>query len=522
MQAVPGRPILPQTQAGMQPTTVPQPVVSQPAVQMPEPQIQPDAPPPLVPGMAPGPGPFPGPTSGLAPGSMPMPTPGIGVSQPPVQSSFPAPLAGGGPPPPMGMPEPQIPISGPSLAPPMSNGPGGPVIPGASPGLMPTPRPSADYANPPSMNGVPGMMPGSMPAVPGTLQMPEPGIGPTASGPGGFVHAQDEDFPSSTTASDPLDRNPLPTPPREFPIPDSLLADSAMTNRGVRMPVPTSEDYPPLRNPLPKLPKDVYNSRRYRELTIGNASHYQGSRKVYPEGWFDREGENRTLPHLGRTLTGTFAKLNPFKPHQRRPAMHRRYNTMPVPTVPGAPPIGPEGEFSAGADDLDISSEEDVPANGGFSMGSTLRRPFQRRRTLGFGRNSGQNSGFMAMPQASVLDRDGVAPQPAFPLSPDQAGTQPIRFNANHSQYGGFALSSPHSVLYKGVIYPTALHLLEAHKFFKTRRNVAERLRSIVDQEELRDYVSQEHPYIRQDWERVVLDKVRSSFLIFSIFLLIV
>lgn len=496
MQQISGRPILSQGQGGMQPGFAPQNAVqpgftqqnnvqsglSQPAVQMPEPQVQQENVPQNAPGL---------------PGPMPMFTPNVGGPPP-------GPMPGGGGQQTMQMPEPEVPVSGPPIGPSFDERP---VIPG---------QPGAEFGNAPPPNGMPmpgsGPMPGLMRGpTPGPMQgpgpshvpMPEPNTGPQ---PGGFTSPPDGDYPSSTTASDPLDRNPLPTPPREVAIPEHLLSGSAMTQRSVRMPVPASEDLPPLRNPLPELPKDVYDSRRYRDLAVGSAAQYQNPRKVYPDGWFDRgEGGAR---HLGRTLTGTFAKLNPFRPHQGRPGLHRRFNTMPVPSVPGAPGMGPEGEFSTETDDMDASSEEDAP-NGTLPMAGSMRQPFRRRMPFRFGRNHQQEppSGFMTMQQ--LPGGGGIGPQPMHPFSPNGRGTPPppIRFDRSHPEFAGFSLVSPHRILYKGKLYPTALHLLEAHKF-GIKSGIAERIRLTENIGEMRDYTEEQQHNARRDWEVILRDKV--------------
>ncbi len=69
--------------------------------------------------------------------------------------------------------------------------------------------------------------------------------------------------------------------------------------------------------------------------------------------------------------------------------------------------------------------------------------------------------------------------------------------------------NSPHRVLYKNVLYPTALHLYEARKFLDHRPDLAEQIRRCeraewvtVDSGALADFT-------RTDWGSIGLNTVR-------------
>jgi predicted NAD-dependent protein-ADP-ribosyltransferase YbiA (DUF1768 family) len=66
-------------------------------------------------------------------------------------------------------------------------------------------------------------------------------------------------------------------------------------------------------------------------------------------------------------------------------------------------------------------------------------------------------------------------------------------------------------VYYKKKLYPTALHLLEAHKFLGVRNDLAERVRQTRTVDELYALASEVEPYRRRDWEGVVVIKVSLS-----------
>jgi hypothetical protein len=73
--------------------------------------------------------------------------------------------------------------------------------------------------------------------------------------------------------------------------------------------------------------------------------------------------------------------------------------------------------------------------------------------------------------------------------------------------------TSSHKILYKKKLYPTAAHLWDAHKFLKHHPDLAERIRttshSTVDMASL-SWVFQMQGYVREDWELVWRDKVKS------------
>ncbi|KAF8520778.1 DUF1768-domain-containing protein, partial [Hysterangium stoloniferum] len=71
--------------------------------------------------------------------------------------------------------------------------------------------------------------------------------------------------------------------------------------------------------------------------------------------------------------------------------------------------------------------------------------------------------------------------------------------------------TSPHKILYKKKLYPTAAHLWDAHKFLKYHPELAERIRttshSPMEMSRL-SWVYQMQGYVREDWELVWRDKL--------------
>ncbi|KAF8589662.1 hypothetical protein K439DRAFT_1332167 [Ramaria rubella] len=70
---------------------------------------------------------------------------------------------------------------------------------------------------------------------------------------------------------------------------------------------------------------------------------------------------------------------------------------------------------------------------------------------------------------------------------------------------------SPHKILYKKKLYPTAAHLFEAHKFLKHRPDLAERIRTASDNAAEMGALAwsfQLDGQVRPDWELVWRDKM--------------
>lgn len=88
-----------------------------------------------------------------------------------------------------------------------------------------------------------------------------------------------------------------------------------------------------------------------------------------------------------------------------------------------------------------------------------------------------------------------------------------LRFN----EYGDFAAllnNSPHNVVYNNLVYPTALHLYEAHKFLDHKPEVAEQIR----RSELRWVLAVSGQYadlMRRDWGNIGLRTVRGLLIVY-------
>lgn len=82
-----------------------------------------------------------------------------------------------------------------------------------------------------------------------------------------------------------------------------------------------------------------------------------------------------------------------------------------------------------------------------------------------------------------------------------------LKFN----EFGDFAAllnNSPHTVVYRNLVYPTALHLYEAHKFLDYKPEVAEQIRR-SEVQWVTAISGQFANFMRRDWGHIGLSTVR-------------
>ena len=114
-------------------------------------------------------------------------------------------------------------------------------------------------------------------------------------------------------------------------------------------------------------------------------------------------------------------------------------------------------------------------------------------------------------PQASRSSAHMPMPTPMpVPMSPLGGGGSPVtklKFNA-YGKYTSLVYHSPHSVLFEEELYPTALHLFEAHKFLDHRPDFADRIRQCERVEDVTAVSAELAEFTRRDWGNVALSTV--------------
>ncbi len=106
--------------------------------------------------------------------------------------------------------------------------------------------------------------------------------------------------------------------------------------------------------------------------------------------------------------------------------------------------------------------------------------------------------------------------RPSLPVgnpTPPPAGSPPaIRFDQHDPKYRDFMNHSPHRVVYRGLVYPTAAHLFEASKFIDIHPSIAENIRACPDLHALYALANQNSTFIQPNWAYVHIDFVRCFF----------
>ena len=257
--------------------------------------------------------------------------------------------------------------------------------------------------------------------------------------------------------------NPLPEPPQPVPIPGDTSSRVRDRSPMRRHSGSQERTRPPLERPLPALPKDIYETEQYKSLTEGPGALTGGTIQVYPEGWFEKR-ESRKKP---RGILRSFSTTVPARPAEPQ----RRESD-------------PESRRDAFAERSSHRSHrlQRIPSEAQSPPQGILKSP---------------------MPYIPPVRTAHLGPPPP-----------PVTFD----KHSGLSHISRHKILYKDKLYPTAFHLLEAHRFLGHRNDLAERIRQA---ETVRDVYTMSAALSKQsrpDWADVILDKVCLTMMCFSCF----
>lgn len=310
-----------------------------------------------------------------------------------------------------------------------------------------------------------------IPPAPAQPTQPQPFAG------GGFPPQQ----PEPQAAPQPQFVPPQPQPPIQAPLQQQERANSQADIARVLQPLPPpnpavfgppalQQPFPPLANPLPTPPRDLYELSPYNTLlnlpqtTALLTAAYSQQNGIPPPSYGRRSG-NRTGGLL-RALTGRGRKEEDVR------FVPVFINGQPAPQQPAAGAPAP-------------------PAAVDPSAGAASSRPF-------------------------VTLHD--PPVPRFPTpQPGMDGPPtarpPIRFSSATPQYLPFLNYSHHPIMYNDVRYPTAMHLHEALKYLPTNPAFAEHIRRCPDVGQVHalsmQLESQAPNSVRSDWLAVYLQSVR-------------
>ncbi|KAJ7460556.1 hypothetical protein FB451DRAFT_1181589 [Mycena latifolia] len=258
----------------------------------------------------------------------------------------------------------------------------------------------------------------------------------------------------------------LQAPPRANPDIARVLQPLPTPNPAVFGPPPLQQPRPPLANPLPTPPRDLYELSPYNTLLnlpqttalLTAAYTQQGG---LPQSYGRRRGSRNG--GLLRALTGRGRK-------------EEDVHFVPV--------------FINGQPQPPNSAPQPQP---GTSLG--VPAPFTNNPIGRTPSMNVQDPPQFPVPQQAFGDAQQAPFAAALPA--------PIHFSRSTPQYFAFLNYSPHPIMYNDVEYPSAMHLHEAMKYLPNNPALAERIRACPD-------ISGVHP-LSEELTRMSPDAVRSD-----------
>ncbi|KDR84174.1 hypothetical protein GALMADRAFT_236867 [Galerina marginata CBS 339.88] len=266
----------------------------------------------------------------------------------------------------------------------------------------------------------------------------------------------------------------------------------------------------PLRNPLPPPPRDLYEMTPYKSLL--------------------------TLPQTTALLTATYGPQQlsntalAMQPSVKRKksvkGLFRAFSKRDKNKEPEQPRVQFIPVFVAPKD-----QQQPISRTHSRSQSDTLHRSMsqhsRRPPSLALGPNNvtPQHTGHLPTgtsglatggtyfspnsPRSSTSSEDSIQPVPPIPSSPPA-----VRFNQETFEYNSFLNHSPHRVLFRNQIYPTAMHLYEALKFIDHRPDIAEAIRNCNDVSDVYPLAAKYQDLQRTDWPSLHVDMMEEVLLI--------
>lgn len=265
--------------------------------------------------------------------------------------------------------------------------------------------------------------------------------------------------------------------PTRYPTPPPIIADLAHVidplepASGAAFGPPDYRPHAPLRNPLPPPPRDLYEMTPYKSLL--------------------------SLPQTTALLTATYAP---------------QHATLTAGGLTADPSIKRNKSLKAGLlrafsrkskqKEPDQPQVRFIPV---FTNENSTQHPPASASTIGPLPTSATtfNSAHATTSAVTPLGSEHPQPVPPVPTSPPA-----IRFDQT-GRYSAFMNHSPHRVIWRGLPYPTALHLHEALKFMDHRPDLAEKIRTCERPEDVYPLSATFHQFQRPDWGMVFLELVR-------------
>lgn len=340
-------------------------------------------------------------------------------------------------------------------------------VPAPAPASAPViPPPSLSFAPPPSAPTQmprpypPEPPPNQGPVIPPTPVIADPVIPPPPIVPSEPRSTSDAPRPRFTGFYRPADLPP--SEPQPVRPPTTGPAGRTPFRTTMPMPEPSSTPMPmptPMpastSNPLPAPPADVWDTSPYRQVLANLPTDVSTL--------LDLQSSSNMLVGVNEPVPRPSSRLGPF---------------------------------------FGSSSSKDKGKG-------TLRGLFRSKSTSAHsdvGSSSGSRHGHgRTQTMTSIVIPPSGPSTSAMPMPATTHGP-PIKFD-HTGDYAGFVNHSPHRVMYKNRMYPTALHLLEAMKFMH-RPDLQERVRTCKDVNDMYPLSASFQDHVRPDWGQVFLQIV--------------
>jgi hypothetical protein len=255
-----------------------------------------------------------------------------------------------------------------------------------------------------------------------------------------------------------------PTPPPVIPDLSHVIepldrASSAAFGPGPR-------PLPPLRNPLPPPPRDLYEMSPYKSVL--------------------------TLPQTTALLTATYPRQEPLAAGSL---------TLDPSTKPK------KSAFSGILRSFSRKDKQKGPTQKVLFVPVQVPSPHDLSATHG----QQPRSATLPMPTSSTafnsfnsMNVNPSSTTPTTPVPPIPSSPPAIRFDQT-GKYAMFMNHSPHRIVWNNNTYPTALHLHEALKFMESRPDVSEKIRACERPEDVYPLSAAFQQFQRPDWGTVFL-----------------
>lgn len=293
----------------------------------------------------------------------------------------------------------------------------------------------------------------------------------------------DDDYspPPSASRRRATPRFPSPTPV----VPDlsRVMNPLQSANRAAFGPGPPAP--PPLSNPLPDPPRDLYELSPYKSvLTLPQTTALLTA--TYPRQEPLTAGSLTLDPSMKRKKSGIGGILRTFSRKDKKKTAPQKVLFVPVQM--------PNHDLSSG------QQQQQQP----LRSGGTITAP----------NSAGTFSSMNAQPASSSLNTMTTTTTATTPVPPIPSSPPAIRFDQT-GKYSMFMNHSPHRVVWDNNTYPTALHLHEALKFIETRPDVAEQIRACERPEDVYPLSATFQKDQRPDWGGIYLRVVCPTLVFF-------